>query len=85
MCCRFLDLWNCHITLAMMQELAKRRHFDWINFSGTGRNSDPEKGHEADSEAAYRSLLNMKQLPDVLKHGPGFVAQEDQVIFVQMM
>ena len=68
-----------------MQELAKRTHFKWINFTGTGANSDPQKEPEADSKAAYRTLLNMRELPEVLRDGPGFVAMEDQVIFVQMM
>ena len=36
-------------------------------------------------DAPYRTLLNMKELPEVLKSGPGFVGQEDQVIFVQMV
>ena len=80
-----MDLWNCHITLPMIQELAKRRHFEWINLSGTGTNSDPEKQPEPDSNAPYRTLLNMKELPEVVKNGPGFVGQEDQIIVVQMM
>ena len=69
----------------MIQELAKRKHFAWINLTGTGRNSDPSKAPEEDCDAPYRSLLNMKELPDAVKNGPGFVGQEDQIIVVQMM
>ena len=61
----------------MIQELAKRRNFAWINLTGTGTNSDPNKPPEADSDAPYRTLLNMKELPDEVKNGPGFVGQED--------
>ena len=49
-----LDLWNTKASSNMAQELAKRRHLKWVNFSGTGET--------ADATGSHRTLLNMNDL-----------------------